>query len=447
MSVQRVVTLADLVNARSQIAGECRDYLNALLHWLAKHDDDPALDPVQRQELTRRARAALSQWEAREAGVADICLPAFAAWSDIGTVTDDEITRWLGRWAGPASTVHPEDSLPRRIARLAIALGPKRDPRLPRFSDDLAGHLWRRLSAASPASAGRPLYLWLDYVPPENPGPDLVTLESRIEIHYCRLDHRRAVPAASGADAGRRRSIAGGAAAVAGALLAALAASWLLRDGGSEAGTLPPDAIVINTYDSGRPGVSATADRNALGHCPETYTDQSGIRTVRDSYAVGPDAFGGRGLSLRLDFDVSAPRPDEPFGGYVELLTGSDPCPSDRGLFDLEARGKTWLTFRLRRSDPAVDLEVALKSISPDLAGSPPTTFRPTRRCWQGGTSPRGPADEGPHSAEGPAIRSAWRLVDFRNLREANFSFARRRFVENRLPLTGWILIDDVAFE
>lgn len=192
-----------------------------------------------------------------------------------------------------------------------------------------------------------------------------------------------------------------------------------------------PDAVIVNTYDNGAPP-------NTLGYCPETFTDASGRPTLFVSYTNQPaETLRGRGFSLRIDFDVSGA--GDPFGGYVEMLIGNDPCPSPKGPFNLEVLNKSALTFWIRRSAPEVDVEVALKSID-EVQTTPKAMVRDYVTASTAWVKARIPITALVAGQDG-------RRVDLRNLREINFGFARRRFLDSGAAVRGTVFLDEVAFE
>lgn len=194
----------------------------------------------------------------------------------------------------------------------------------------------------------------------------------------------------------------------------------------------PPGAgsTLINDYERG-------AFINSLNYCPETFTDASGRATVFPSLtSLAADAYRGNG-SLRLDFDVTSG--DAPFGGYVELLTGNDPCPSSRGLFNLQAAGLSALTFAVRRGTLDVNVEIAIKSID-DIQTTPKvllSSYGVTGTSWGKVRIPITDLAPGQNG----------RSVDLRNLREVNFGFAKQRFSAVGAAVRGTVFIDDLAFE
>ncbi len=199
-------------------------------------------------------------------------------------------------------------------------------------------------------------------------------------------------------------------------------------------------AVIVDDYNTG-------GSRNALGYCPETFTDASGVLTVTPSYvSQASEVLRGSGASLRLEFDVSGA--GDPFGGYVEMLTGNTPCPSTRGLFNLEALNMRALTFWVRRPAADVDMEIALKSIDPDPRFQPAndnqtSPKRLLRTYVQPGTGwmkVRVPLSDLVPGIDG-------RPVDLKNLREVNFGFAKQRFIGVGAAVRGTLYIDEVAFE
>jgi hypothetical protein len=200
--------------------------------------------------------------------------------------------------------------------------------------------------------------------------------------------------------------------------------------------------VMVNDFERG-------TDVNTLSFCPETFTDSSNaVSLLRTAISVPADTLRNRGRSLRIDFDVSATQAAEPFGGYVEMLTGNDPCPSNRGLFNLEAANKSALTFWVRRASPDLEMEIALKSISPNPNPQPADDIETAPKVLLGTYAARGTAwtkARIPIADLLPADRG--RVVDRRNLRQITFAFARRRFLEHAAPLRGTVFLDEIAFE
>jgi hypothetical protein len=260
------------------------------------------------------------------------------------------------------------------------------------------------------------------YVPPAD-GLDLIGPVTR----------RRGTPAAP-----RWRSRVRWIAAAVVTALAAAFATLALKPTYPELGA---GGIMVNDFERG--------DRlNTLDYCPERFTDSSNLATVSSTpISVPAETLRNTGRSLRIVFDVSSTQTAEPFGGYVETLTGNDPCPSDRGLFNLDAMNKTALTFWVRRPDPDVDMEIALKSISPNPNPQRADDIETDPKVLLSSYATRATSWEKiriPIVDLLPAGRG--RRVDTRNLRQITFAFAKRRFQEAGGALSGTIFLDEIAF-
>lgn len=188
--------------------------------------------------------------------------------------------------------------------------------------------------------------------------------------------------------------------------------------------------ILVDDFDD------ANTQRNLLNYCPETFRDPGNVAILTVSH-VGAGALRGTGQSLRIDFDVAGP--GDPFGGYVQLLTGNDSCPSSDGVFNAGVLRLEFLSFWIKTSSSQVDVEVAIKDIT-DAQTYP-------KKLTRGFASP----DTSWHKVRIPLTtelgQGVGRRVDLQRLREVNFGFAKRRFQDENLETRGTVFLDEIAFE
>lgn len=206
---------------------------------------------------------------------------------------------------------------------------------------------------------------------------------------------------------------------------------------------------------------------NSLGQCaaqplcdadaPEGQGGGTCIRYVRDQ-----EALRGRGGAMQIDFDIGrGPYVVEgaqvfPFAGVSEKLVSNDAarCEPLAPHYDLESQGAGFatqqgqLTFWVRRSSDAVQMEVSIKSENAP-GDEVETTVKP-RISEYLGSDACGRWTDGQHewfkvciplnelTNEGEA-----RTVDLARLWEINFRF----IPEATAARTGTLWLDEVAFE
>lgn len=188
--------------------------------------------------------------------------------------------------------------------------------------------------------------------------------------------------------------------------------------------------LMVDDFDSGEP-------RNRVGGCPEVFLDPFATASVEVAYD-NRVRLRDNGYSLRITYDLRGT--GDPFGGYVQTLTGNDLCPAVppfRPGFNV-----TLLSFWVNRSDENVDVEFALKDLR-DCQTTPKILARTTApgRGWQRVVTPI------PELVGGLREDQSGCTVDLGNLREINFGFGRARFAAEGIALRGSLNIDEVSFQ
>lgn len=192
----------------------------------------------------------------------------------------------------------------------------------------------------------------------------------------------------------------------------------------------PRTGVLVDDFDRGN-----LLSRNLLGYCTERFDDaQHGAVFSLNLTRAG--ALRNTGYSLQIDFDVQGA--GEPFGGFVELLAGSDVCPAAGAPLNAVSLNVDFVSFWARASSANLALEVALKDIddnqtTPKVLVTPPDLGT----SWAKVKLPLSqlvPAQSG-------------RRVDVQRLREVNFGFAKKAFQDNNRDTRGALFIDEIAFE
>lgn len=194
----------------------------------------------------------------------------------------------------------------------------------------------------------------------------------------------------------------------------------------------PSHGLLIEDFDDGK-------DPNLLGGYSFVFIDQDRKAIIDTShYCKSENVLRGVGCSMRIHFDVSAE--GDPFGGYVQTLIDNAPNASSKRVLNLESLKLDTLRFWVKAESERINFEVAIKDTN-NMQTEPKLLFRDyvvnSKGLW----------DEIKIPVDSLRMVKNVAKVDLRILRELNFGFAKKLFVEIGADLTGIMYIDEISFE
>jgi len=194
----------------------------------------------------------------------------------------------------------------------------------------------------------------------------------------------------------------------------------------------PAQGLLIDDFDDGK-------DPNLLGGYSYVFIDQDKKAIIDTShYCKSENILRGVGCSMRIYFDVS--KEGDPFGGYVQTLIDNAPNTSSKSAFNLESLKLDTLKFWIKAESAGINFEIALKDTN-NMETEPKLLFRDyvanSIGLWEEIKIPIDSLKMVKNVAK----------VDLRILRELNFGFGKKHFMEIGADISGTIYLDEISFE